>query len=131
MKRLLPILVAAFFAFSGCATSEQKEARQQKKAERDADRSLAEEQRRLLRDHARYSTGELLIMHRTYTEFLYGDTGESDSRTINLSNPLATRIWGTSKENTAKKLIKLERELLRRWNAGDKEAYLPSFAEVQ
>lgn len=109
------------------AKEAKKLAAEQAKRDKEAAKEFAEEQVRLQKEFSKYSTQELKITHRTYVEFLYGDTGQGDEQTITLSNPLATKIWGTSKESTAKKLIRLEREMLRRWKAGDKEAYLPSF----
>ena len=110
------------------AAKEQKKlAAKQAKRDREAAKEFAEEQHRLQKEFSKYSTQELKITHRTYIEFLYGDTGQGDDQTITLSNPLASKICGTSKESTAKKLIRLERELLRRWKAGDKGAHLPSF----
>lgn len=102
----------------------QSEARS--RAEEEADRKReAEEQRRdeereLREKFARYSTGELKLMDARYKDLQKGASG----RDLNI------RINSRSANSDAKnveRILEIERELLRRWKSGDKDAYLPEF----
>lgn len=119
--------------FKSPYTPEERQARDaqhrlddQKRHEADLERQ-DEDQRRhaqedLRRHFARYSTAELKVMHAHYYEL----TGHSGTRDLTI-NPAATRLWGTSDQANTEKLIEVERELLRRYSAGDQEAKLSNF----
>lgn len=137
MKILAPFVIVAIITVAGCATSTTPEQRAAKRAadeqrhaiEREANeqRREAEERRRaeehLRRKFARYSTAELKLMDTRYKELRL-----SSGRDVNVTlNPMARRIWGDSDTENVERVLEIERELLRRWKAGDTEAYLPEF----
>ena len=135
------LFVAALTLWAGCAatptTPEQRAADEQRRAgERAASerRHVAEreagEQRRaqVERQHAeeglrrkfmRYSTGELKLMDARYREL-----NTASGRDLNVRvNARAAK----GDERNMERVLEIERELLRRWKAGDLEAYLPDF----
>lgn len=136
------VFVSGFFG-SGCATeqltpeervverakSEERrrlaDARQQAEEEADQQRNAAEQRRdaeRELREkYAKYSTAELNLMHARYKELQQSSASGRD---------LNVRVNARSVNSDAKnveRLLEIERELLRRWNAGDRDAHLPEF----
>jgi hypothetical protein len=135
MKTLSPIALAATLALcAGCETTtttpEQRAAKQQRRAaEREADeqRHDAEERRHAEEDlrhkFARYSTGALKLMDTRYKD-LRQASGRDLNVTVNrgLLGPKAA-----SDSENVERVLEVERELLRRWKAGDAEAYLPEF----
>ena len=94
-------------------------------AEREADEQRhAEEERRhagedLRRKFARFSTAELKLMDTRYRELK-----EASGRDLNVR--LNARALNSDVKNV-ERILEIERELLRRWKAGDNEAYLPEF----
>lgn len=98
-------------------------AREEAGRKREAEEQRREEEQKLREKFARYSTGELKLMDVRFKELR-----QSSGRDLNVTlNPAARRLWGDSDSENIKRLLEIERELLRRWKAGDKEAYLPEF----
>lgn len=108
MKYLLYMILLAFI---GCASPEEHAANERRHAERD-----------LQNKFARYSTEELKLMHKRYSELRKDSTGRDLNITI---NPLARRIWGDSDTQNTERVLEIERELMRRKAAGDASATLP------
>jgi hypothetical protein len=111
-------------------TEEQRRSEQQR---RDTERRLADEKRQaeneqraqheqLRNRFKRYTTAELKVMHGRYANL----AGLNTSKDIGLA-PAASAIWGNPDRRNTEMLIDIERELLRRWKAGDSEAKLPHF----
>jgi hypothetical protein len=128
-SRLFIVLAAVFLA--GCTTSPEKRAanEQQRAVEREQNERRHEiEQRRnaeedLRHKFARYSTAELKLMDTRYK-----DLRQSSGRDVNLTlRPVDRLILGDSDKHNVEHILEIERELLRRWKAGDAEAYLPEF----
>ena len=135
-KRWIFLLVALILA--GCVstptTPDQRAANEQRRA---ADRAANEyrhavDERRhaeegLRHKFARYSSAELKLMDTRYKEL-----EQSSGRDVNITmnSPLARQIWGDSDKNNIERVLEIERELLRRWKAGDTEAYLPEFEPI-
>lgn len=114
MKNLC-LLCVALFVF-GCASTP---AEIESKKQREVDEIRQNELDGLRRKFARYSTEELHLMRARYLGLAF-----KPSKDINISvDPLATAILGDSDTRQTKQVIDIERELLRRYNAGDKEAY--------
>ena len=118
-------------------TTEEREAAEKQRAaddQRHAAERTADENRRATeeRRHAaedlrnkfiRYGTAELKLMDTRYKELR-----SASGRDLNLTlNPAARKIWGDSDTENTERILEIERELLRRWKAGDQEAYLPEF----
>lgn len=84
---------------------------------------LQREEAQILRErYERYTTAELKIMRARYL----GLSTTGSGRDLRLSTEgLIPRK--TSDEKSIAKVIEIERELLRRWKAGDAEAELPDF----
>jgi hypothetical protein len=143
INKLLLAVLPLFMA--GCVTtamtSDQRAAADQQRAARraaDEQRHIAEreadeqrhetDERRHAEDDlrhkfARYSTAELKLMDTRYK-----DLRESSGRDVNVTlNPMARKIWGDSDTANVERVLEIERELLRRWKAGDADAYLPEF----
>jgi hypothetical protein len=125
MKTIPLILVlSSSLIISGCSTMTPEE--EATRRESDERRREQEERRHaqedLRRRFARYTTPELKVMHARHS----GLTQQSGTRDITI-NPMATKIWGTSDRHNVERLIEIERELLRRWQAGDADAKLPQF----
>lgn len=144
--KVLPLtLLIGSLPLAGCTTTDlspeeratrekqhaaQRQADEQRRiADRKADeeRQAAEERRHAEEDlrhkFIRYSTAELKLMVSRYDELR-----QSSGRDLNLTlNPVARKIWGDSDTDNIERVIEIERELLRRWKRGDREAYLPKF----
>ena len=146
MKSEILILGVVGLMLTGCVTTpttpEQRAAEEERRAtERAADEQRraatheADEQRHAAEEHrhaeedlrhkfARYSTAELKLMDTRYKELR-----QSSGRDVNVTvSPMARKIWGDSDKDNVERVLEIERELLRRWKAGDTEAYLPEFA---
>jgi hypothetical protein len=124
------VLLAGCDTFKSPYTPEEQKARAAQRRLEDQQRHEADLQRQdddqrhhaqedLRRKYSRYTTAELKMMHAHYYEL----TGHSGTRDLTL-NPAATKLWGTSDQANTEKLIDVERELLRRYQAGDQEAKL-------
>ena len=85
-------------------------------ARRDAEEDLR-------RKFLRFSTGDLKLMNARYRE-LQNASGRDLNVKVN-----SLRIANTDAKNV-EKVLEIERELLRRWQAGDAEAYLPDFGVI-
>lgn len=142
--------------FSGCestglkpATAEQRQASEERKAA-DRARHEAEEDQRIAKEeqvraeessrrarqrqreeahqlrerYEQYSTAELKLMHDRYLDLTTAGSG----RDVNF-NPAGLIPRKASDEKNVEKVVEIERELLRRWRAGDAEAKLPEFEE--
>jgi hypothetical protein len=58
----------------------------------------------------------------------YKELRQSSGRDVNVTlNPMARKIWGDSDNENVERVLEIERELLRRWKAGDVAARLPEF----
>jgi len=137
-KIRIALSVAMCFAVVGCAststTPEQRAEQRKLDEQRRIARHEADEERRadderrhaeddLRHKFARYTTGELKLMDTRYKELR-----QSSGRDLDVTlNPMARKIWGNSDTDNAEKIIEIERELLRRWKAGDTEAHLAEF----
>lgn len=79
------------------------------------------------RKYASYLTEELKLRRNQLAEML--GTG-GDSINIKVGSPLALAMSGDKglREDWFKEKNEIERELLRRWKAGDESAALPSFS---
>jgi hypothetical protein len=110
--------------------SELRHAESEKRhaAEREADeqKHAAEERRHTEEDlrhkYAKYSTAELKLMDTRYKELR-----TSSGRDLNLNVGMQRKMFSDSDTENIERVLEIERELLRRWKAGDKEAYLPEF----
>jgi hypothetical protein len=150
----LTVSLAALLVFAGCDTfnasrrpalsvedrqrerlERQKNAEERRAAqERDDElRSKADNDRRAherQRDEARqlrekfekYSTGELKVMHERYLQVA---TGAASGRDLNVR--VNSFLPSESDKKQMDRVVEIERELLRRWKAGDSEAKLPNF----
>ena len=138
------LFLAAVALAAGCATfrgpaptPEQQAAKEQRRAadqKRRAEEREANEQRRavaerrgaeegLRRQFARYSTGELKLMDARYKDLRVGS-----GRDLNVK---VNALGSSNLDNkNIERLLEIERELLRRWKAGDSEAYLPDFQAI-
>jgi hypothetical protein len=101
--------------------------KQRDKEREEEDEQRAKEQRQeaseqLRRKFARYTTAELKIMRARYAQ--YAEMSGS-GRDVNV-NVNRRRKQEYDLENT-ERVIEIERELIRRWKAGDEEAKLPEF----
>ncbi len=125
------LFAAAWLLLPGCASTPEDEKRHAAEREADEQRHEAEERRHaeedLRRKFARYSTAELKLMDARYKQLL----GPASGRDLNVA---VNRGWLGPKANsdaeTVERLVEIERELLRRWKAGDSDAYLPEFGSV-
>jgi hypothetical protein len=135
---ILLLSLSSCLIFGGCSTTtpDERRANEERRRQEEANKREADEQRReqeqqqreqenLRRRFAKYSTAELKVMYASYSNLVQ----QPGTRDITV-NPLATRIWGTSDQHNVQKLIDVERELLRRWQAGDAEAKLPQFDSI-
>jgi hypothetical protein len=110
---------------AGCATTTPE----QRAAQREADeqRHAVEERRHseddLRHKFARYSSAELKLM-----DACYRDLKTSSGRDLNVR--VNSFVPANSDEKNIERVLQIERELLRRWKAGDSEAYLPDFAAL-
>jgi flagellar biosynthesis GTPase FlhF len=149
MRILTLILALVSSTLAGCTTTnvtpEERAAREQQRAaqrqtdeqrqiaERKADeeRQAAEERRHaeddLRHKFIRYSTAELKLMLTRYEELRQSSGRDLN---VNINDHLARKIWGDSDKNNIERVLEIERELLRRWRAGDAEAYLPKFEAI-
>jgi hypothetical protein len=141
-------LICIVVALSGCrSTPEQRAAKEHRRAvEREADeRRNQEEEKRdaiqreaneaqdrrqaieeLRRKFVRYSTPELKIMDARYR-----DLNTSSGRDLNLTvNRGLLQRKANSDETNIERVLEIERELLRRWKAGDNEAFLAEFQSL-
>jgi hypothetical protein len=80
-----------------------------------------DEARQLREKFERYSTPELKLMHERYLQVANGAGGRDLNVTVNRLFP------SESDKKQMDRVVELERELLRRWKAGDEEARLPNF----
>ena len=95
--RYLPLLLVLFLF--GCATTQKK--------------------------YAKTSTAELKLRHTQCVQFL---TAEKKDFEFKFGPPLAMAMMGDGgRGDRIKEKEEIEKELLRRYQAGDKEAYLPIF----
>jgi hypothetical protein len=119
------------------ANEQRRAADEQRRAverERNDQRHETEQRRNAERDlrrkFARYSTGELKLMHARYKE-LSQSTSRDFNVTVNRSHLVSE---ADSDLKDLKRLLEIEteieRELLRRWKAGDAEAFLPEFEAI-
>ncbi len=98
MNRITALLAIVFcLGFFGCATTPQKK-------------------------YASVSTAELKLRHTQLAQALTGETGQPDIEWI---KPIWAR--GPSRADRINEKETIEFELLRRWKAGDQEAFLPAF----
>lgn len=120
---LLPLVFALSFA-PGCETGPPAEraARERAEHQRQADHEQRHQQEDLRNRFKRFSTAELKLMHARYAQL----AGLNTSRDAGL-NPVGSALFGSTDRRNTESLIEVERELLRRWKAGDEEARLPSF----
>jgi hypothetical protein len=96
--RYLPLLLVLFLF--GCATTPEKK-------------------------YTKTSTAELKLRHTQCVEFL---TAEKKNIDIKFGPPLAMAMMGDGgRGDRIKEKEEIEHELLRRYQAGDKDAYLPIF----
>jgi TolA-binding protein len=106
---------------------------QRRAIEREANNRRHEvEQRRnaeedLRRKFDRYSTGDLKLMDARYKELLTNSSGRDLNVTVN-RGALAPEAKSDAKN--VDRIVEIERELLRRWKAGDTEAHLPEFESL-
>jgi hypothetical protein len=111
------------------AKHEADEQRQSARREADEQKREAEERRHAEEDlrhkYARYTTAELKLMDTRYKELRI-----ASGRDLNLNVGAQRLIFEDSDKENAERVIEIERELLRRWKAGDKEAYLAEFESV-
>ena len=122
MKTVLSVLfVATLTLWAGCAstTPEQREANNQRQATEQRRRSDDD----LRRKFARYSSAELKLMDARYR-----DLQTSSGRDLNVR--VNSLVPANSDSKNIERVLQIERELLRRWKAGDSEAYLPDFASL-
>lgn len=137
MDPLAKLSLSLLFAtLVGCTTETAQTKPQRSQAEIDAARAVrreADAQRRatnqllhaqedLRRRYEKYTTAELHLMHRRYADL----TRKTTSLDTGLA-PAASSIWGSTDKRHTDELIRLERELMRRWKAGDATAKLPEF----
>lgn len=94
-------------------TPEQREARelQRERIER------AEAQESLRHRFAAYSTAELLIMRENMRSLYLAGNGTEATH-----NPAISKIWAKESIRQLEEINRIERELLRRFNLGDREA---------
>ena len=84
--------------------------------------------------NARLSTSELKLRHRQCVEYLDRHSGAVVGGGVNVR--LGAMPWESKEDNEdvkeemaarVEEKEAIERELLRRWQAGDKKAFLPGF----
>jgi hypothetical protein len=154
MFRIVVLLAGLTIVFTGCGTfnagrrsglsieDQQRERLERQKhdedrraaQERDDElRSKADNDRRAhdrQRDEARqlrekfekYSTAELKVIHERYLQVATGAAGGRD-----LNVRVNSFLPSESDKKQMDRVVEIERELLRRWKAGDSEAKLPNF----
>ncbi len=133
MKRFTFPALLIVATFSGCTATRdaqlttQQQARQAAVREANARQYQAAQQRRaedkLRHKFARYTTAELMLMDARYQQFGGAPGQDLHARTNAHALHLDTR--------TIERVLEIERELLRRWQAGDTQAWLPEFASLQ
>jgi flagellar motility protein MotE (MotC chaperone) len=115
---------------------EQGKLREQRRIAREDERMAVESARRahekqreeakqLREKYERYTTAELKLMHQRYLELASGAGG----RDLNVR--LNSWLPSESDKKQMERVVEIERELLRRWKAGDAEARLPNFEQSQ
>lgn len=73
---------------------------------------------------SREGTTELKLRHQQCLDYLRAERKDFEFK---FGPPLAMAIQGDPRKERIEEKERLERELLRRWKAGDAEAYLPIF----
>jgi len=108
---------------------EQKAAKEEARQAADNARRARDRQRdeakQLREKYERYSTTELRVMHKRYLQLATGSGGRDLNVRVNSWVP------SESDKKQMDRVIEIERELLRRWKAGDAEAQLPNFDPSQ
>lgn len=82
------------------------------------------DERRLYDKFKRESTPNLKLRHHQLVEAI-GQGGFS----FKVGPPIAMMMMGDKREDRIREKEEIEREMLRRWRSGDKEAYLPTFGD--
>lgn len=72
--------------------------------------------------YSKTSTPQLKLQHRQLTDAINGSGWE-----MRFGNPIAMAMMGPSKNDRIREKGEIERELLRRYMAGDKVAWMPIF----
>ena len=75
-------------------------------------------------NYTKTSTAELKLRHTQCVEYL---TAEKKQWELKFGSPLQMAMMGDPRRDRIEEKERVEKELLKRWKAGDKEAYLPVF----
>lgn len=73
---------------------------------------------------SKQSTSELKLRHAQLEQYL---ASEKKGFEFKFGPPLAMAIMGDERQDRIEEKESIERELLRRWKHGDKDAHLPIF----